>query len=1109
MFTKIAFDSVYRDLPYSVASINATWFLLKVFGMPPASDFEATQPYDNAPDEAGDGVQTAATAVGTERGADDGAAALRQDIVEQATANEQNTVPQGNLPMDGDATDEVTGAAPMCEAATQAMESVIESDDEEGVNDDDGSDDVDRTIVDEEEEDGGAEQTVADLDTTALDDEEEAGSATEGEAEEDDHEGAKTAVSSPSVAAAKDSTIEDLAPESHKAEVEVAAKSSKLQSPLPVSPTAPTATVATTPVAAPEAIAMMATEAPSPAAAAAETATPTQDEENTTSAPSPLPEESKDADVAATEEEEEEAKLAVEASPLAFTPANEPADTTATDGKQVEAEVVSKAQSPLPTSPHVSSSRGAAVSPAVAAAGTADHGAPTELVVESEHEDKSSTYSPHSEGSLSSPSRRASLGGAGCASMEVLSELHQENELHRYHHEQEERRRQREEDDDEASAGEGSEQEEAASSEAPASPLIAVSLPRATASSRERPKRGRAPSPSPDAAAATEEISPAEDADDAEDAAAVDAAEDGAVTAEATSDSPKRRQGKAAKTSASASKAAAATLARTLSKRSSGRKATGGAAAANAAMLAALEARQEAEPKPGATAVAADNDDAIAVDVDAAAAATSPAASSPVAPKAWSRSRRGTPGRGDTGSKDELQADKVEAPAPAAALASESEKQRGSTRGGRAKKAPVSAPPPSEEEHVPTSAAVSNQRGAKARATDATAATGAEKEEPVDKATPVVAGKQKRGRAGAAAAATEVGPSPQSASEEVPLPKRRGKAAPEPVPTTAKGAAATKGAAKGGKRVAAAAATAAAPEEPAAEAAPAPKRTRREGPASYCYSSSSSVAAGPSAPTSGAVNTSSARAAAAAEGPKSSVKAPKVLFTNVEITAAGKKQLASIGASLVDDPRVATHLVCAAAAQQLPFKRSVKVMASLSCGVQHAVDLKWLVESAAAGAPLDEAAYAVQDAAAEAKYGFKMADALASTAKVFQGLAVYCAPAPPGAKVPSPPDLQLIVECAGGKWCATPAAVTKATTTTGGSKGQWAPLVVALPEALAQDAKRAKAWQELAASGPAGHVVTPSWLFDATLRKVRPPFEEYAAAPSATKGSSSKKRGRS
>jgi hypothetical protein len=235
-----------------------------------------------------------------------------------------------------------------------------------------------------------------------------------------------------------------------------------------------------------------------------------------------------------------------------------------------------------------------------------------------------------------------------------------------------------------------------------------------------------------------------------------------------------------------------------------------------------------------------------------------------------------------------------------------------------------------------------------------------------------------------------------------------------------------------------------------------------------------------------------------------------VLFTNVEITAAGKKQLASIGASLVDDPRLATHLVCAAAAQQLPFKRSVKVMASLSCGVQHTVDLKWLVESAAAGAPLDETAYAVKDAAAEAKYGFHMADALASNEKVFQGLAIYCAPAPPGAKVPSPQDLQLIVECAGGKWCSTPAAVTKAIST-GASKEEVAPLVVAVPEALSQDAKRAKAWQELAAGGPAGFVVTPSWLFDATLRKTRPPYEEYAAAPTSSKSnhSSSKKRGRS
>jgi hypothetical protein len=228
-----------------------------------------------------------------------------------------------------------------------------------------------------------------------------------------------------------------------------------------------------------------------------------------------------------------------------------------------------------------------------------------------------------------------------------------------------------------------------------------------------------------------------------------------------------------------------------------------------------------------------------------------------------------------------------------------------------------------------------------------------------------------------------------------------------------------------------------------------------------------------------------------------------VLFTNVEITAAGKRQLAAIGAALVDDPKAATHLVCAAAAQHLPFKRSVKVMASLGCGVRHAVDLAWLVASAAAGGPLDEASFAVADAAAEAKYGFCMARALASDAKVLEGFALFCAPAPPGAKLPSPQDLQLIVECAGGKWCSSAAAAAKAASLAGGK--QWAPLVVALPEALLHDTKLAASWQELATSGPAGFAVTPSWLFDATLRKEAPPFEEYAAAPQP-KGYGEKRR---
>jgi hypothetical protein len=157
--------------------------------------------------------------------------------------------------------------------------------------------------------------------------------------------------------------------------------------------------------------------------------------------------------------------------------------------------------------------------------------------------------------------------------------------------------------------------------------------------------------------------------------------------------------------------------------------------------------------------------------------------------------------------------------------------------------------------------------------------------------------------------------------------------------------------------------------------------------------------------------------------------------------------------------------------------------------------------------------------------------------KVLEGLVVFSAPVPPGAKVPPLEDLKLIVEsagefprlkqggcailaysgfllnrhdrtsvsgdmsavcvsrckrflfglCAGGRWAGTAAALKKA-----GSKG----LIVACPEALAADpalAAEVKAAQGATASGAA---VTPACILDAVLRK-RLAFDDYFVEPAA------------
>jgi hypothetical protein len=100
---------------------------------------------------------------------------------------------------------------------------------------------------------------------------------------------------------------------------------------------------------------------------------------------------------------------------------------------------------------------------------------------------------------------------------------------------------------------------------------------------------------------------------------------------------------------------------------------------------------------------------------------------------------------------------------------------------------------------------------------------------------------------------------------------------------------------------------------------------------------------------------------------KSAIKTPKILFTGVEINAVAKKYLTNIGAVTCDDMSKATHLIASHVDNKLGLKRSSKVMQAISLCLP-ILDLAWLIDSAKAGYPLDEAKYIIQDKTAEDRF---------------------------------------------------------------------------------------------------------------------------------------------
>ena len=95
----------------------------------------------------------------------------------------------------------------------------------------------------------------------------------------------------------------------------------------------------------------------------------------------------------------------------------------------------------------------------------------------------------------------------------------------------------------------------------------------------------------------------------------------------------------------------------------------------------------------------------------------------------------------------------------------------------------------------------------------------------------------------------------------------------------------------------------------------------------------------------------------------------------------------------------------------------MKLLAAVSVA-DHVVSADWLYACGKAKAKVDEAAYAVVDAAREKEWRFSLAASLAANARGVKVLAGYAVAVAPGAhdvaKLPANPGLKDMVECAGG-----------------------------------------------------------------------------------------------
>ena len=152
----------------------------------------------------------------------------------------------------------------------------------------------------------------------------------------------------------------------------------------------------------------------------------------------------------------------------------------------------------------------------------------------------------------------------------------------------------------------------------------------------------------------------------------------------------------------------------------------------------------------------------------------------------------------------------------------------------------------------------------------------------------------------------------------------------------------------------------------------------------------------------------------------------RILFTGGVAKDDFEALAGKIGATVVDDPRTASHVVTCP-----DLKRTPKLLVALNSGVRFVVQPSWLTDSAKKGAPLPisslKSKYIVRDRKKEALWGFSMEATLSVPrgprgrgSAVFQGYGFcYQVEGVTEEKVPSEAEMRPIVESGGGQWLAS------------------------------------------------------------------------------------------
>lgn len=144
----------------------------------------------------------------------------------------------------------------------------------------------------------------------------------------------------------------------------------------------------------------------------------------------------------------------------------------------------------------------------------------------------------------------------------------------------------------------------------------------------------------------------------------------------------------------------------------------------------------------------------------------------------------------------------------------------------------------------------------------------------------------------------------------------------------------------------------------------------------------------------------------------------RIIFTGIPKEEAMAKK---INAEVVDDPRVATHMIVGE-----ELKRTPKLLIAINSGVRYIVHLRWLEDSCKRGKPLDittlQSKYIVHDKKKEQLWGFEMEHTLSLSrgigcAGVFAGYRYfYYIDGVTEERVPPSEEMKAIIESGNGMW---------------------------------------------------------------------------------------------